>query len=519
MYRSVFSLAVLVCLLAIVGNQSVICFASNTATFDSPLKLAQFLFQAQYLNVHSDAEIARLEPPSVEYFGKSFMLWSDEDFDSFLAAVKKFAEEGASPLVGKNDVSSWKDCFGSERTSNVFHNADFAIEKSLEFVKNVKEKSDLNKYRQQHALQNKARHDEYLKKAKESTITTIVNQPVTNTTPMKPTAVTKPSSGNSLNLESPLPLAQFFFWAQSRYGSSFGELNEFTENLLGKALLAWTEEDFAAVTAAVQRHVEEGPNALFSTEYIPRWTDVNNAVRDTACFTTRDRALKESAKLLVLFKNERADFLAKQRADEQKALALKMRKIEEEKNVKEKEKQRLEFKLQEEKQKAEQRRLKELEEKELAAIPAGILYSTKGPVIKGLSIGSCAIEALKILKEKIPQDVWAISKLGNGYMISGQLLLSGPVVITADKDKRVNLIAFQDTNNLFNTTDLTAEQFVKEIISAYKIPSMQTYIRQEGTSLEKGWEYSSQEGWKISINYSKHLILSAIAKPSERTFD
>ena len=119
MYRSLFLLAALVCLLAIVGNQSVRCFASNTATFDSPLKLAQFLFPAQYLNVHSDAEIARLEPSSVEYFGKSFMLWSDEDFDSFLAAVKKFAEEGASPLVGQNDVPTWKDCFGSERTSNV----------------------------------------------------------------------------------------------------------------------------------------------------------------------------------------------------------------------------------------------------------------------------------------------------------------------------------------------------------------------------------------------------------------
>lgn len=160
----------------------------------------------------------------------------------------------------------------------------------------------------------------------------------------------------------------------------------------------------------------------------------------------------------------------------------------------------------------------------------GVSYEQVGPQIKGMFLGMNLFDALKIVKTKF-QGNWSVQPSGNGFSIGspvklGTLGYAQPIFIFGNAKKQVVKISFNVTNALFNSADMSPEDFSKEILNAYNIPELKPFFLRETIewNMEKtfsnGWEYSSPEGWKISIlNPEKTVILEAIAKATERKFD
>ncbi len=80
------------------------------------------------------------------------------------------------------------------------------------------------------------------------------------------------------------------------------------------------------------------------------------------------------------------------------------------------------------------------------------------------------------------------------------------------------------SDKLFNTADLTAQEFVKQLVNAYPIPTLKTFNDQmpgdsPGQLTVSGWEYLSPLGYKIRITDSKAVTIQAIPKQTQRSFD
>ena len=71
-----------------------------------------------------------------------------------------------------------------------------------------------------------------------------------------------------------------------------------------------------------------------------------------------------------------------------------------------------------------------------------------------------------------------------------------------------------EVNRMFNVADMKADSFVQAFVNAYKISQMKSVW--EGTSMK--WEYTSPEGFKISIKDDKSIKIEKAIKAKERNF-
>jgi len=102
-------------------------------------------------------------------------------------------------------------------------------------------------------------------------------------------------------------------------------------------------------------------------------------------------------------------------------------------------------------------------------------------------------------------------------------LTGGDVHIEADGDKKVTRIAFSSSfsNKLFNSIDMDIETFIENFKKAYRIPDFKLIVTENNNTYmpEITYEYSSPDGYKITISSDKSLEIKVIPKPTERGFD
>jgi len=117
---------------------------------------------------------------------------------------------------------------------------------------------------------------------------------------------------------------------------------------------------------------------------------------------------------------------------------------------------------------------------------------------------------LALLLNNAPNTEYAIASLGGFH-------------IEADGDKKVTRIAFFSdfSNKLFNSIDMDIETFIENFKKAYRIPDFKLIVTENNDTYmpEVTYEYSSPDGYKITISSDKSLEIKVIPKPTERGFD
>jgi hypothetical protein len=80
---------------------------------------------------------------------------------------------------------------------------------------------------------------------------------------------------------------------------------------------------------------------------------------------------------------------------------------------------------------------------------------------------------------------------------------NGGGIHTDTKDGTVREFFFLGplTDYLFNTTDLTAEEFAQKFIDAYSIPNLHVVTFQG----KQEWRYESPQGWSLAITQHKQV--------------
>lgn len=89
--------------------------------------------------------------------------------------------------------------------------------------------------------------------------------------------------------------------------------------------------------------------------------------------------------------------------------------------------------------------------------------------------------------------------------------------ILADSNKKVNIIylAAQLVDNLFNTSDLPAKDFVRKFMDSYNIPSMDVVAGDDIVY----WRYVSPNGYKVEIYDDKTIRITAVTPASNIKFN
>lgn len=100
------------------------------------------------------------------------------------------------------------------------------------------------------------------------------------------------------------------------------------------------------------------------------------------------------------------------------------------------------------------------------------------------------------------------------------------IEIKAGSDKKVNSIFFRGniTDLLFNSKDMDFKSFSEEFAKTYGILQFEYFIKEETSAMEglvyrKGYRYSSDDGYYVQIMEKKDLLIKAIPKSKERSFD
>ncbi len=118
--------------------------------------------------------------------------------------------------------------------------------------------------------------------------------------------------------------------------------------------------------------------------------------------------------------------------------------------------------------------------------------------------------ALASLFKNAPNTEYAIASFGGFH-------------IEADSDKKVTRIAFFSdfSNKLFNSIDMDIETFIENFKKAYRIPDFKLIVTENNDTYmpEVTYEYSSPDGYKITIGTDKGVEIKSIPKPTERGFD
>ena len=75
---------------------------------------------------------------------------------------------------------------------------------------------------------------------------------------------------------------------------------------------------------------------------------------------------------------------------------------------------------------------------------------------------------------------------------------------------------------------MDAENFVTTFSASYGLSNVRKFFEEQGewdhklrgdTPLNKGWECTSQQGWRLLITEERGILLSQIPKASDRAFD
>ena len=98
---------------------------------------------------------------------------------------------------------------------------------------------------------------------------------------------------------------------------------------------------------------------------------------------------------------------------------------------------------------------------------------------------------------------------------------NGIPAIEADENQNVKFIRIGPalSDKLFNTADLSANDFVQQFVKAYNLPSMKPFQQQFGDKVLSGWEYLSPLGYRLRIYESKSINIKIIPKQTERVFN
>lgn len=112
-------------------------------------------------------------------------------------------------------------------------------------------------------------------------------------------------------------------------------------------------------------------------------------------------------------------------------------------------------------------------------------------------------------------------------LATGRAMLGAPSVfiVLSGEDRKVCRIVLPGylTDTLFNTADMNARDFAKEILDNYKIPELSPFSINIGDSpvlnTMNGWEYSSPEGFRIRVFEDKSIEMIRIPKSNTRSFD
>ena len=121
---------------------------------------------------------------------------------------------------------------------------------------------------------------------------------------------------------------------------------------------------------------------------------------------------------------------------------------------------------------------------------------------------------------------------GNGYFLMEQPysqsdLFTDPQIaprafdariIEADSSKKVTKINIDEelANRMFNSSDMSADDFAKAFSSACKISEIKLWWINKDNF---GWVYSSPNGWKVNINKDHSILITKIPNLNERGFD
>jgi tetratricopeptide (TPR) repeat protein len=126
-----------------------------------------------------------------------------------------------------------------------------------------------------------------------------------------------------------------------------------------------------------------------------------------------------------------------------------------------------------------------------------------------------------------PQVVLLMAMMGLDRTIIE--MQSHEVDIHADDDGLVDRIHFGENvvNMLFNVPDMDGEEFAQAFIDNYSIPKLEAKFDQISIyDIETGqkkygyiWEYTSNEGFKITIQSHKELWIEKVPAKTERSFD
>lgn len=149
-------------------------------------------------------------------------------------------------------------------------------------------------------------------------------------------------------------------------------------------------------------------------------------------------------------------------------------------------------------------------------ITSGVDYKPIGPKIKGLQIGMSVKDAIKNVFEKFPRckieqrlDYFYVTMAREGSNEQNKLL----DIRRKGENNQVCELSFIWDGMIFNTSDMSREDFVKNVVKSYAIPHLK--FSYENSS----YDYSSDNGWAISVDTHKQVFLKEIGKASERKMD
>lgn len=161
-------------------------------------------------------------------------------------------------------------------------------------------------------------------------------------------------------------------------------------------------------------------------------------------------------------------------------------------------------------------------------------YKPQSFSFKGFYLGMSIDDACKILNEKLhfagdknQKRNWTVKKGANDrYEIDDYIVIewaNGFVkILTKPNEKAVDYIHFSGviTCTLTKSSDMSLDAFAQEFVNAYKIPQLKRGTFRDTFNREgPGWFVSSDEGWDLTIEPDKGILLKKIPKKEERKFD
>jgi len=156
--------------------------------------------------------------------------------------------------------------------------------------------------------------------------------------------------------------------------------------------------------------------------------------------------------------------------------------------------------------------------------------------VKGLYIGMDMDDACKIVNQLVNST--EVSKVAfepgshasqAGYLCQyPQNSRSNPqIYVISNLVNKVTAIVISSelTPTLFNANGIEAEDFAKQFMDSYHLPKMDPWTNDMTDTYSMalvglyGWEYVSPNGFKVAVSQSKGIMITAIPKKSDESFN